>query len=106
MLNVSDSSQIPQFDVFLIHQIRLYGASVIQFYNYCDVSPSSAPTHIIRLFNSVFQRFWKSDKWPLKTVVVAAMVFETAHQIVLLVPTYSYLITGFGNIEELLELKP
>ncbi|KAK0487970.1 hypothetical protein IW261DRAFT_1328269 [Armillaria novae-zelandiae] len=41
------------------------------------------------------------DQWPLKSIVVAIMVFDTVHQALICHTVYTYLITHYGNAAEL-----
>ncbi|PBK84126.1 hypothetical protein ARMGADRAFT_1055598 [Armillaria gallica] len=41
------------------------------------------------------------DQWPLKSIVVAVIVFDTVHQALICHTVYTYLITHYGNVAEL-----
>ena len=81
---------------------RLYGASIIQFYNYCDVSrvfTNRFPS--LTVATSLTQNFWKRDKWPVKAVVCLTALLDSAHLVVLVQPAYTYLVSDFGNFAAL-----
>lgn len=58
------------------------------------------------LTGTIWQMFWKTDGRVLKATVVLAMLFETAHQVLLSVPLYTYLVSDFGMISKLLVINP
>ena len=47
------------------------------------------------------QNFWKTDAWYLKYAVLAVMIFDSVHQVLLVVPTYRYFVKDFGDFDAL-----
>ena len=87
-----------RLDPYAETKISLFGASTIQFYNYCDVSYRT-PCLTPKL--TVPQTFWKKDNWALKSAVCLAMSIDIAHLLFLLLPTYKNLESDFGNFAAL-----
>ena len=79
---------------------RLYGASLIQLYNYCEVSTWNTDCSPM-LIHSPIKISWKSDRWYIKYPVCLSVISDTVHHWLLVRPTYEYLVTNFGNFDAL-----
>ena len=111
--------------LWLIGSLRFYGVSLLQFYNYCEVSKlrllfahtgSESPHYLCRNSGKRINGCWKgmsirnssnSLKEPsISSSVVIAMLTDTAHLVVIIKPTYTYFVTDFAAPIELFFIDP
>ncbi|KAJ3526363.1 hypothetical protein NMY22_g10198 [Coprinellus aureogranulatus] len=58
---------------------------------------AAATLHGVSCVQALYYYTHQTDKWPIKTLVAAVMLFDTVHQALITHTVYTYVVTNWGN---------